>query len=286
MSEISIADLIREGTQLLQTAERPDAHHDARALLSHVLKLESLSAALLTEKDVSQDQAQAFLALVARRAQGEPLQHIVGHTSIYELTIKSDARALIPRQDSAELISLAIECLQGRQEQDLTIADLGAGSGVLLAECLHRFKRARGIAVEQDPAALSLATENFSDLGVVNRIDVFEGSWADWSGWATCDLILSNPPYIRSDVLPTLEPEVRDHDPLAALDGGPDGLTAYREIIPLAAAHMTPGAYLAFEIGFDQKQTVSTLLLKAGFTDLRHRKDLSGQDRAIAAIKS
>ncbi|MEL7285691.1 MAG: HemK/PrmC family methyltransferase, partial [Pseudomonadota bacterium] len=158
--------------------------------------------------------------------------------------------------------------------------------GVLLAEILHRFENARGFAIERDEKALSLAAENFETLGLSARTEVFKGSWTEWHGWPDCDLILSNPPYIQSAVIPTLQPEVRDHDPLAALDGGPDGLDAYREITKLAAAQMKPGAFLVFEIGFDQKEAVSQLLLKAGFTDLRHQQDLGGQDRAIAALKS
>ncbi|MEO1324097.1 MAG: HemK/PrmC family methyltransferase [Pseudomonadota bacterium] len=214
------------------------------------------------------------------------MQHILGEASIYELTLKSDARALIPRQDSAEAISLAIDSLSGMGLLIPAIADLGTGSGVLLAEILHRFENARGFAIERDEKALSLAAENFETLGLSDRTEMFKGSWAEWQSWAKCDLIVSNPPYIRCDVIPTLQTEVRDYDPMAALDGGVDGLDAYREITELAAAQMKPGAYLVFEIGFDQKEAVSQLLLKAGFTDLRHQQDLGGQDRAIAALKS
>ena len=283
MTEKTVADLIREGTKILDKAGVADAHHDARALMKVVYPDASDS---LFENGISNDKATIFMALIRRRALREPLQHILGEASIYELTLKSDARALIPRQDSAEAISLAIESLSKTALPSPTIADLGAGTGVLLAEVLHRFENARGFAIEQDAKALSLAEENFETLGFSDRVALFEGNWAEWQGWAACDLILSNPPYIRSDIIPTLQPEVRDHDPLPALDGGPDGLDAYREITALAGAQMKPGAYLVFEIGFDQKDAVSQLLLKAGFTDLRHQQDLGGQDRAIAALKS
>lgn len=283
MSQKTVAELIREGTDILDKAGVVDARHDAWALMKAI---QPNALGPLAEQHISNYQATAFLALIQRRAGREPLQHILGEASIYELTLKSDARALIPRQDSAEAITLAIESLTKLALSSPIIADLGTGSGVLLAEVMHRFERAQGIAIERDVSALSLAQENFETLGMSDRIDVFEGSWATWYGWGDCDLILSNPPYIESAVIPGLQPEVRDFDPMAALDGGADGLDAYREITTLAGAHMKSGAYLVFEIGFDQKDAVSQLLLKAGFTDLRHQQDLGGQDRAIAALKS
>ena len=128
-----------------------------------------------------------------------------------------------------------------------------------------------------------LARENITELSLSARATVLNQSWTDWNGWADCDLIISNPPYIESAVIPTLQPEVRDHDPMDALDGGVDGLDAYREIITLGAAHMKAGAHLVLEIGYDQKDMVSALLRAANFTGLTHRKDLGGNDRAIAA---
>lgn len=286
MNRKTVADLIRDGGDILAAAGVSDARHDARALMTALLQEQADSAILLGTREVTGAQAETFQALIARRARREPLQHILGQASIYELTVKSDARALIPRQDSAEVIALALACLAGAKVQTPLIADLGTGSGVLLAECLHRYKHAHGIAVERSARALSLATENFDRVGLSHRTELFEGSWSVWDRWADCDLIISNPPYIRSDIIPTLQPEVREYDPIPALDGGEDGLDAYREIIGLAATEMKLGAFLVFEIGFDQKQAVSQLLLKAGFTDLRHQKDIEGQDRAVAATKS
>ena len=287
MSLKNAAEIIRQGAERLKQAGIADALHDARALMNQVLSRgDDASNPPLALRQISAAQLRAFEALIARRAARAPLQHILGQATIYDLTVKSDRRALIPRQDSAELIALALECMRERRSETFVIADLGTGSGVLLAECLHHFVNARGIAVEKDPDALSLAAENFEALALSERTQLFAGSWRDWAEWGECDLIISNPPYIRSDVIPTLQPEVRDHDPVVALDGGEDGLEAYREIVALAGAHMKPGGILIFEIGFDQNQSVSTLLLQAGFTDLRHQQDMGGQDRAIAAKKS
>lgn len=286
MSETSAAELLRQAAVQLSEAGVPSAHHDAKRLLLSVISDMDAAPLSLDHVKVSTEALARFKTFVSRRAKREPLQHILQSASIMHLDLKSDARALIPRDDSAEVIQLAITRLQDRQKDPITIADLGTGSGVLLAECLHAFKAASGIAVEVSPEAMSLASENFQQLGLSGRVTQFLGSWMGWTAWGDCDLILSNPPYIKSAVIPTLAPEVREFDPLAALDGGPDGLEAYREIIAAGKAHMKPGAHLVLEIGYDQRGAVAALLEASEFTDLAVQQDLSGNDRVIAAIKT
>ncbi|MBO6695449.1 MAG: peptide chain release factor N(5)-glutamine methyltransferase, partial [Henriciella sp.] len=200
------------------------------------------------------------------------------------LELWSDGRALIPRADSECVVDLAL--MQIPEDAAWHLADLGTGSGALLAALLSQRQRASGAAVEQSAAAISLANENFETLNLTGRVQLVQSAWADWAGWDRCDLIISNPPYIASDVIPDLAPEVRDFDPMDALDGGPDGLAAYREIIALGGERMRSGAHLVLEIGYDQNSAVTDLLGSAGFVQLEHRKDLSGNDRAIAAKKS
>lgn len=234
----------------------------------------------------------AFMNLIERRRLRQPLQHVLGSWAFFDLHLKTDARALIPRADTEPVIELALQRLgltvfpPERSNRAITIADLGTGSGAILATLLTRFPKASGIAVEANGQALSLAKENFAALGLLSRTELVGHSWTDWTGWSQCDLIISNPPYIKRDVISTLAPEVRKHDPLDALDGGIDGLDAYREIIALAQIHMRQGAELVFEIGFDQKDDVSALLLASGFQNLEHMQDLGGHDRGIAATKS
>lgn len=267
MSAETTDDLVRSAGQRLIKAGIPNGLQEARWLLAHT----------------GADQIEAFHALLARRLNREPLQHILGSTPFYKLELKTDHRALIPREDSYEVVALAQQCLDRLGKADLKLADLGTGSGALLAALLTAYPNTTGIAVERSDEAMSLATENFAALGLSDRIDCFTGSWADWADWSACDLIISNPPYIRSDVIPTLEPEVREHDPLEALDGGTDGLDAYRQIISLGAQKMRPDAYLVLEIGHDQRRAVTTLLEDADFMEIQHQKDLSGHDRGIAA---
>lgn len=286
MSPESAGDMIKRAASVLREAGVPNPVHDARRLLGAALQETKHSPVPIDFRLISDDEKMRFDAFVVRRANREPLQHITQSASIFELQIKSDARALIPRDDSAELLTLAMIQLAERESDPFVIADLGTGTGVLLAECLNHFPRATGIAVESNADALGLASENFQSLGQKDRITLFRGSWAEWTGWTECDLIISNPPYIRSDEITTLAPEVRDHDPTEALDGGADGLDAYREIISLGGQHMRQGAHLVLEIGYDQKASVTDLLETAGFSNLQHRQDLSGHDRAIAARKT
>lgn len=230
------------------------------------------------------DQSGGNLAhLIERRIAGEPLQHIIGQTPFHAISLKTDTRALIPRSDSETVVELALDHLPDNRAQ--TLADLGAGTGALLLAVLAQRRHAKGTAVERSPEAASLLAENISALKMNDRANLFQGSWADWHGWGECNLILSNPPYIESSIIPTLAPDVRDYDPLEALDGGTDGLDAYREIIALGATRMKTGAWLVMEIGYDQRESVRNLLDRHDFSNLVYRKDLGGNDRAIAAQK-
>lgn len=286
MSDMIASDLLRQAIIQLAEAGVPSPQHDAKQLLLAAVSDPNQTPLALDQMVISRDALTRFEAFLARRSKREPLQHILQTASIMHLDLKTDARALIPRDDSAEVIVVAMQRLSARKTDPIVIADLGTGSGVLLAECLHAFEKASGIAVEASADAMSLAAENFEQLGLSERVSLFQGSWMDWSGWGACDLIVSNPPYIESDVIATLAPEVRDYDPLSALDGGPDGLNAYREIIAAGSVQMKTGAHLVLEIGYDQRLAVAALLEASNFTDLAFQQDLGGNDRVIAATKT
>lgn len=284
MSNQTLAEMMRLGAEKLQNAGLEDPRTEARLLLCLVTGYTSATLISQEQDPASPDVQVAFDQAVSLRADRHPFAHIAGRADFYGLSLWADGRALIPRPDSECVVDLALS----RIPQDATwqLADLGTGSGALLAALLSQRSRVTGAAIEQSPAALSLADENFDSLGFTGRAQLIHSSWSDWTGWGQCDLIISNPPYISSDIIPDLEPEVRDYDPMDALDGGPDGLTAYREIATLGAAHMKSGAHLVLEIGYDQKSAVNDLLIAAGFSNLEHRQDLGGNDRAIAATKT
>lgn len=284
MTPQTYAEMLKAGAQKLREAGLEDPRRDARQLMLLATDLSSAGLIAAELGKVTPAHRDRFEHFITARIARTPIAHISGSAPFYGLELKSDARALIPRPDSEVVVDLALRVIP--EGTKVTVADLGTGTGALLAALLANRPRARGVAVEASPDAMHLAAENFDALGFASRIERFQGSWVDWKGWADCDLIISNPPYIRRDVIPGLEPEVRDHDPMQALDGGEEGLDAYREIIALGKQHMKPGAHLVFEIGFDQKAAVSGLLIEAGYTDLQHRRDYGGNDRAIAATKT
>ncbi|MCA8897190.1 MAG: peptide chain release factor N(5)-glutamine methyltransferase [Hyphomonas sp.] len=274
-------ELIRSAAAQLGEAGIGNSRQNAMLLMLHAFG--DTRAALISagSSPVPKPVRDAFEEAVGRRARREPLQHIMGSTNFYGLEIVSDARALVPRPDSECVVEAAL-ALAG-PDFDGRIADLGTGTGCLLAAFLDQRPKATGTGVEASAAAASLARENLEALDLSGRADVAGESWADWSGWEQTDLVISNPPYIASGEIPDLAPEVRDHDPAAALDGGADGLDAYREIVALAAARMKPGGWLVFEIGHDQKEAVCRLLQAAGFSDIGTARDLGGNDRAVWA---
>lgn len=284
MSRSDYAELIRSGALELRQAGIDDPVREARQLLRLASGLSTAELIAREKGEAPADTLARFEALIRKRAQRMPFAHLAGFAAFFGLTLKSDHRALIPRPDSECVVDLSLSYVPA--DANWTIADLGTGTGALLAAVLDQRPKSKGIAVEASADAADLAAENFEALSLSDRARLFRGSWADWPDWSTCDLIISNPPYIRSHVIAELEPEVRDHDPRDALDGGVDGLTAYREIIRLAADNMKRGAKLVLEIGYDQKAEAAALLETAGFADLQHAQDLGGNDRAIAATKT
>ena len=250
-------------------------------MLGHVTGLSGVREIMAEEPMLTADKAAALEAMVQRRLTHEPLQHILGRTWFYGLEILCDDRALIPRPDSETVVEAALALLP--EDRPVRVADLGTGTGCLLAAVLSQRPEARGVGVEASPEAASLARENLAALGLGQRTSLFVGRWEDWAGWPETDLVLSNPPYIPSRDIESLSPEVRDHDPRAALDGGPDGLAAYHSLVSLAARGLRPGAWLVLETGHDQREAVSELLVKHGFSAIASARDLGGHDRAVWA---
>ncbi|HEY5975451.1 MAG TPA: peptide chain release factor N(5)-glutamine methyltransferase, partial [Geobacteraceae bacterium] len=182
---------------------------------------------------------------------------------------------LIPRHDTEVLVTAAVE----RASMARTVLDIGVGSGCIAVALAKQLPAARVWGVEQSAAALALAQENATRLGV--EVTLFEGSLFEPFPGERFDLIVSNPPYIPSADLDSLQPEVRDFEPRAALDGGADGLAFYRQIVPEAPAHLDPGGWLMVEVGIGQAEAVTALFASAGFRDIFTAKDPSLIDRVV-----
>lgn len=270
---MTVGDALRHGAALLAAAGVDSPRLEARLLLGHAAGLRQ--DALLRDRDAPVDMA-PYAALLARRAAREPLAFITGRQEFWSLPFEVSADTLIPRPDSETLIEAA---LAARPDRGATrsILDLGTGTGCLLLAALTEYCAAWGVGVDLSPGAAALARRNASALGLSHRAAVLCGRWDD-ALHAQFDLVLSNPPYIPAADIAGLMPEVARHEPRRALDGGPDGLDAYRALLRRLPALLRPGGAAVLELGAGQAAAVSGLA--EGWSVALHR-DLAGTERAM-----
>ena len=257
-----------------------DATIDARLLLCAAAGFDH--SALIRDPDlpIEEEAAELALAMARRRLAREPVSRILGERSFWSFDLLVTPAVLDPRPDTETVVDGALEVLAERQGEALSILDLGTGSGALLCALLDVFPQAQGLGVDISKEACAVARENLSRCELAPRGQVRQGSWeAGLPG--LYDLVVSNPPYIESDALAGLDPEVRLYDPMLALDGGPDGLTAYRDICALLPALVAPGGFVIFEVGQGQAEAVAALMTGQGFENVRAKRDLSGVERAL-----
>lgn len=236
-----------------------------------------LEARLLTEHAAG-DPARLD-ALLARRLAHEPMAFILGRQGFWTLDLEVSPATLIPRADSETLIEAALAAFPDRNAVR-TVLDLGTGTGCLLLAALVEFPGAWGLGVDVSPAAAALATRNARAAGLAGRAALLCADW-DAAIIGKFDLVLANPPYIESAAIAGLMPEVAAHEPASALDGGADGLEAYRRLIPALLGLLTPGGVAILEIGQGQAAATAELARRAGFETPALRQDLAGIPRAL-----
>lgn len=218
--------------------------------------------------------------MAARRLRGEPVDRILGEKEFYGLPFTLSDSTLVPRPETEMLVVRGLELLAGKQRK--TILDLGTGTGCVVISLLTESPSAKAVAVDLSPEALVTALHNADRHGVAERLTLRKGSWFEpLEAGERFDLIVSNPPYIGSDEIEGLSREVREHDPRLALDGGADGLVAYRAILAEAARWLKPGGAILCEIGASQGFAVKSLFFKAGLRDVMILQDLAGLDRVV-----
>jgi release factor glutamine methyltransferase len=260
------------------------AELDARILVGAALGLDLTGVIAASAHLLTSDETARLEDFMRRRLQGEPVARILGAKEFWGLPLRLSAETLVPRPDTETVVELALQMLRAapRPNHGLRIADIGTGSGAILLALLSELPDAYGIGTDISAAALQTAHNNAVDLGLAKRATFIACDYAvALSG--RFDLIVSNPPYVRSADIAGLATEARDHDPHRALDGGSDGLDAYRTLVPQAAPLLAPGGVLAVEVGDGQSADVERLMVAEGLTlEGPPKADLAGIQRAVA----
>lgn len=253
------------------------------------LLLEAAAGASRTEiitdpyRPFTAEQNAALDSLIERRVKREPVSHILGRKGFWKIMLSVSRDVLTPRPDTESLLDVVLPMFG--EHQAFSLLDLGVGSGAIMLAILAERPAAKGLGIDVSEEALAVARENAANLGLASRCALLRGDWTNGLGDASFDLVVANPPYIPTEDIEALEPEVREHEPRLALDGGPDGLDAYRLLAPEILRVLRPGAPFAVEIGHDQAQTVMSLFKEAGAEGVRVAKDLSNRDRVVTGTK-
>lgn len=257
---------------------------DARMLVEAACEASRLDIVTDPHRAVTDAQAERLEGLLARREAREPVSHILGRKGFWKIMLSVNADVLTPRPESEVIVDLALRAFP--ESMRFSMLDLGVGSGAIMLAILAERPAAKGVGIDVSPEALAVARDNAASLGLAKQAAFLRGDWTAGLAEASFDLVVSNPPYIATDVIETLEPEVRDHEPRLALDGGQDGLDAYRFLAPEILRVLKPGGMFAAEIGYDQKDAVEALFMAAGARDVVTVKDLSDRHRVVTGHKN
>jgi release factor glutamine methyltransferase len=276
----TIASVRQALARAFATAALSSPELDARILIGHALGLDAPGIVSQGARPVTSSERAAITAVAQRRLAHEPVARILGIKEFWALPFRLNEETLVPRPETETVVETALAALGSRRLRALRIADLGTGSGAILLALLSELPNAAGIGTDLSPDALDVARRNAATLGLGGRARFVAGDFATGLT-GRFDLVVSNPPYVATSDIATLAREVRDHDPRLALDGGADGLAAYRAIA--ADARRLIGGHLVVEIGAGQQPDVEFLLAEKGLAIAAVRHDLSGIARAVAA---
>jgi len=268
-------------TDYLQGKDVPEARLNAEHLIAHSLKISRMDLYLQFDRLLKKNELAELKPLIERRAKREPLQYILGTQPFRKVDIKVRPGVLIPRPETEIVVEEVLKSISN--EASIEILELGVGSGAIVAAIASERENVQITATEISPEALAIAKENTAPYN--ERITLLEGDLFEPVEDKSFDLIVSNPPYMRDDEWPTLEPEVRDYEPLTALKAGKDGLDFYRRIINDSGKHLNPGGLLIMELGDGQGEAVQKLINETShLEDVVITKDLADKDRVIRAI--
>lgn len=265
----------------------PDPEVAAELLAARLLKIGRGFLSSHLEKEVSEPYLEAMRRGMARLVKGEPLQYVLGEWDFRTLTLKCDRRALIPRPETEELVTRVLKFMSSvRKDEPMLVVDVGTGTGAIILSLAKEFKGdAAFLGTDISEDAIHLARENAAKTGLAERVRFATMDGLDeFDEPQSVDILVSNPPYIKSAVCETLDPRVKDFEPRLALDGGVSGLDFYDRYLADALNLLKPGGAVFFEIGEDQGAALAKLMSDYGFTEIKIEKDYAGHDRYASAI--
>lgn len=274
---MTIQQLYEWGRKSLEEAGVPDSGVDARLLLEFACQISRSDLFVHGDRVPETQQEETYRGMIQKRSQRIPLQHLTGEQDFMGLTFRVNENVLIPRQDTEILVEEILKDMHG----GMRILDICTGSGCILISLLNYSNECQGVGVDLSKEALEVARENAATL-IPEEDCVFMESDLLEKVEGKFDVVVSNPPYIASDVIETLMPEVREHEPRMALDGREDGLYFYRRIIKESQPFLNGGAKMFFEIGFDQGEAVRNMMEESGFLEVNVMKDYAGLDRVVS----
>ncbi len=282
-----LAALLAAVRQLLVAAGLPNASRDARRLVLGTLDLDAATLIAEPDRTVDETAGEEVLERARRLVEGMPLHRLLGWREFHGLHLVLSPETLEPRDDTEALVELCVPRLRelARQGRRVGVLDLGTGTGAIALALLKEIPEASAVGADINESALDTAGRNASLNGFAERFAIVRANWLEGVE-ERFTAIVSNPPYIASRTIRRLDPVVRDHDPHLALDGGPDGLDAYRSIAAGAAAHLETGGFIAVEIGQGQEQDVAAIFAANGFKLTDSRADLGGVLRALLFISA
>ena len=279
-----IIDLINIASEHLGKNGFENSRIEVERMLGSVLGKSRLDLYMSFDRPLTEDERERFRSMFRRRLAHEPLQHVTGSTGFRELEIKTDRRALIPRSETELLVEIAVDFL--KRFENPHAADLGTGSGVIALSVAYEVEGSHVVAVDISDEALAVAEQNARLIGVEDRIVLVRGDMLDGlEGHGLFDAVLSNPPYVKSGDIDSLQPEVSRYEPGIALDGGPDGLTFLRLIASDAHHHLKPGGLLLLECGEGQTEEILAEINTTGrYSESEIVSDLAGKKRIVRAL--
>ena len=257
---------------------------DARLMLEAAAGVTRTDILADPHRELTDEQARTLDAYLSRRERREPVSHILGRKGFWKIMLSVTRDVLTPRPDTETVVEVALAAFP--ETMSFNVLDLGVGSGAILLAILAERPAAKGLGVDISDEALAVARENAANLDLNTRCALLRGDWTAGLADANFDLVVANPPYIPSADIETLEPEVRDHEPRMALDGGADGLDAYRLLAPEILRVLKPGGVFAVEIGHDQAGAVEALFRDAGALNVQTVRDLGDRDRVVTGLKN